>query len=157
VRKTGGRVCFIALPSDRSLLSQTPGSFAARLKEPAVSVASKRTVRTGSFAAGTPQAAWHSPNTLSNYASRRVGTAQLGLFERENGKTMFYPAHAFLRVAVKWCSVVTRRKPPKPSTRPGVIFHDPAASRPHDLDDLYFDPKVQERMADLIAGAAKKR
>jgi hypothetical protein len=39
----------------------------------------------------------------------------------------------------------------------GVLFHDPGASRPRDLDDPYFDPKVQERMADMIAGAARKR
>jgi hypothetical protein len=40
---------------------------------------------------------------------------------------------------------------------PEVILHDPAAARPHDLDDPFFDPNVQQRVADIIAGAARKR
>jgi hypothetical protein len=44
----------------------------------------------------------------------------------------------------------------KPSNRaPDVMIHDPAASRPHDLDDPYFDQKVQSRIGDLIARAAR--
>jgi hypothetical protein len=44
----------------------------------------------------------------------------------------------------------------KPSSRaPDVMIHDPAASRPHDLDDPYFDQKVQSRIGDLIARAAR--
>ena len=39
---------------------------------------------------------------------------------------------------------------------PEVIVHDPGAERPHDLDDPFFDPKVQSRMAGVIAGSAKK-
>lgn len=39
---------------------------------------------------------------------------------------------------------------------PQVALHDPAAERAHDLDDPYFDKKVQARMADVIAGAARK-
>jgi hypothetical protein len=35
------------------------------------------------------------------------------------------------------------------------MIHDPAASRPHDLDDPYFDQKVQSRIGDLIARAAR--
>jgi hypothetical protein len=41
--------------------------------------------------------------------------------------------------------------------RPKVIFHDPEASRPHDLDDPFFDPDVQQRAAEIIAGAARKQ
>jgi hypothetical protein len=37
------------------------------------------------------------------------------------------------------------------------FLHDPAASRPHDLDDPFFDPKVQERMGNVIAVAAQKK
>ena len=37
-----------------------------------------------------------------------------------------------------------------------VIVHDPGAERPHDLDDPFFDPKVQSRMAGVIADNAKK-
>jgi len=39
---------------------------------------------------------------------------------------------------------------------PEVIVHDPGAERPHDLDDPFFDPKVQSRMASVIADNAKK-
>jgi len=39
---------------------------------------------------------------------------------------------------------------------PEVIVHDPGAERPHDLDDPFFDPKVQARMAGVIASNAKK-
>ncbi len=38
----------------------------------------------------------------------------------------------------------------------GELLHDPAASRPHDLDDPFFDAGVQRRVADVIAGAARK-
>jgi hypothetical protein len=40
---------------------------------------------------------------------------------------------------------------------PEVIIHDPGAQRPHDLDDPFFDPKIQSRMADVIAGNAQKK
>lgn len=43
-------------------------------------------------------------------------------------------------------------KPVRP-TAAGVIVHDPAAEGPHDLDDPFFDRRVQARMADVIAGA----
>jgi hypothetical protein len=39
----------------------------------------------------------------------------------------------------------------------GELLHDPAASRPHDLDDPFFDATVQRRVADVIAGAARKK
>jgi len=52
-----------------------------------------------------------------------------------------------------WAAFVARftRQP-----RTGVLLHDPAASRPHDLDDPFFDPNVQQRVAGIIAGAAPK-
>jgi len=40
---------------------------------------------------------------------------------------------------------------------PGVVLHDPAAKRAHDLDDPFFDDKVQARMADVIADAGHKK
>lgn len=39
----------------------------------------------------------------------------------------------------------------------GVLLHDPAALRPHDLDDPFFDSEVQRRLADVIAEAALKK
>jgi len=43
-----------------------------------------------------------------------------------------------------------------PSSRPGVIVHDPASSKPHDLDDPFFERKVQEQVGQAIANAAQK-
>jgi hypothetical protein len=53
-----------------------------------------------------------------------------------------------------WLWAILPRK--RSRTKPDVIIHDPAASAPHDLDDPYFDPKIQSRFADLIARAARK-
>jgi len=52
----------------------------------------------------------------------------------------------------------TAAAPPQPSTRPApeIIVHDPEAKLPHDLDDPFFDRKVQSRMAAVIAHAKKK-
>ena len=53
-----------------------------------------------------------------------------------------------------WGTFIARfTSPPLPK----VLLHDPAASRPHDLDDPFFDPKVQRRVADFIAGATRKK
>ena len=46
----------------------------------------------------------------------------------------------------------TRQAPP-----PEVIVHDPGAERPHDLDDPFLDPKVQSRIAGVIADNATKK
>ncbi len=40
---------------------------------------------------------------------------------------------------------------------PEVIVHDPAKDRAHDLDDPFFDDKVQTRIADVIAHAGHKK
>jgi len=58
-------------------------------------------------------------------------------------------AHPFLRKA--WSAIV-RREP-----KAAVIVHDPAASKPHDLDDPLFDRKVQERIGAAIAKAVRKK
>jgi hypothetical protein len=59
-------------------------------------------------------------------------------------------AHPIFRKA--WSALV-RRGPAKPA----VVVHDPAASKPHDLDDPFFDRKVQERIGAAIAKAARKK
>jgi hypothetical protein len=51
-----------------------------------------------------------------------------------------------------WATLTRKRSRRAPS----VIVHDPAASRPHDLDDPYYDPKIQSRFGDLIARGARK-
>ena len=43
------------------------------------------------------------------------------------------------------------------SMRTGVVFHDPGSLEAHNLDDPFFDKKVQERIADVIASAAQKK
>ena len=45
----------------------------------------------------------------------------------------------------------------KDSPSPDVIVHDPAAERPHDLDDPFFDKKIQSRIGDVIAKNAAKK
>lgn len=55
-----------------------------------------------------------------------------------------------------WASVKTPDPAPK-RTLPEVIVHDPEARLPHDLDDPFFDRKVQERMADVIAQSSDKK
>jgi hypothetical protein len=40
---------------------------------------------------------------------------------------------------------------------PAVVLHDPAAQRPHDLDDPFFNVKVQARIADVIAHTMQKK
>jgi hypothetical protein len=46
---------------------------------------------------------------------------------------------------------------PANAEHPAVIVHDPAAQAPHDLDDPFFDSRVQSRMADVIANAGQKK
>ena len=48
-------------------------------------------------------------------------------------------------------------QPAHEATPPEVILHDPGAQRPHDLDDPFFDPEVQSRIAGVIADNAKKK
>ena len=44
-----------------------------------------------------------------------------------------------------------------PHKDPGVFLHDPAADRPHDLDDPFFDNKAQARIGKAIANAMQKK
>jgi hypothetical protein len=38
-----------------------------------------------------------------------------------------------------------------------VVVHDPEASQPHNLDDPFFDAKVQERVGNAISNAMRKQ
>lgn len=40
---------------------------------------------------------------------------------------------------------------------PPVVVYDPGQERPHDLDDPFFDGKVQTRIGDVIAHASHKK
>lgn len=46
---------------------------------------------------------------------------------------------------------------PAPLPADAVIVHDPDARRPHDLDDPFFDRRVQSRVAEVIAKARGKK
>jgi hypothetical protein len=59
------------------------------------------------------------------------------------------------RIAFQAWSKLTRRG--SSLGKSGVLLHDPAASSPQDLDDPFFDPVVQGRVATMIAGAAQKK
>jgi hypothetical protein len=65
----------------------------------------------------------------------------------------------FINSARKVWSAVLGRKATSAgdSTRAGVVFHDPGSQKPHNLDDPFFDNKVQERIADVISIAARKK
>ena len=52
---------------------------------------------------------------------------------------------------------MTGRQSARQAPLPEVIVHDPGAERPHDLDDPFLDPKVQARMASVIADNAAKK
>jgi hypothetical protein len=42
-------------------------------------------------------------------------------------------------------------KAPEKKPVPPVIVHDPAAKAPHDLDDPFLDPHLQQRIGEAIA------
>jgi hypothetical protein len=54
-------------------------------------------------------------------------------------------------------SAMTGQQKARPAPSPEVVVHDPGAERPHDLDDPFFDPAVQSRMAGVIADNAGKK
>ena len=60
------------------------------------------------------------------------------------------------RVRNFWCAMTGQRSA-RQAPLPEVIVHDPDAERPHDLDDPFLDPKVQSRIAGVIADNAAKK
>ena len=52
-----------------------------------------------------------------------------------------------------WFAMTGQNEP----AAPDVVIHDPAAQRAHDLDDPFFDDKVQTRIADVIASTGNKK
>jgi len=60
------------------------------------------------------------------------------------------------RVRDFWCAMTGQRSA-RQAPLPEVIVHDPGAERPHDLDDPFLDPKVQSRIAGVIADNATKK
>jgi hypothetical protein len=64
------------------------------------------------------------------------------------------PVHSMSQAVRSFWSAVTGHRQLQPPT---VLLHDPAARRPHDLDDPFFEEKIQMRMADVIAAAGHKK
>lgn len=62
-----------------------------------------------------------------------------------------------------WMSILSTFKRLRPllrggwSSPPAVVIHDPNSSKPHDLDNPFFDGKVQELVGATIAKAARKQ
>jgi hypothetical protein len=56
-----------------------------------------------------------------------------------------------------WAQLIGPSHPAPRTPMPPVVVHDPAAQRAHDLDDPFFDEKVQARMADVIAHAGEHK
>jgi hypothetical protein len=56
-----------------------------------------------------------------------------------------------------WIAATRQKHPARKTAAPAVVLHDPAAKQAHDLDDPYFDRKVQMRAAEVIAGAGNKK
>ena len=54
-----------------------------------------------------------------------------------------------------WFGITGRRN--RSEDLPEVVYHDPAAQGPQDLDNPFLDPKVQSRIADVIASNAGKK
>ena len=63
----------------------------------------------------------------------------------------------FTQAVRNFWSAMTGQQPAREALPPEVIVHDPGAQRPHDLDDPFFDPKVQSRMAGVIADNAQRK
>jgi len=51
-----------------------------------------------------------------------------------------------------WSAIVGVR-----SAKAGVVVHDPDGSKPHDLDDPFFDKDVRDRVGATIADAARRK
>lgn len=68
---------------------------------------------------------------------------------------MAHPFHWLTRIVDQAWEKLANKGPSMPKS--GELLHDPAASRPHDLDDPFFDAAVQRRVADVIADAARKK
>ena len=56
-----------------------------------------------------------------------------------------------------WIAITGQKHSSCETAAPAVVLHDPAAQRPHNLDDPFFDPKVQMRIADVIANGVQNK
>jgi len=54
-----------------------------------------------------------------------------------------------------WSAVIRGNRAGTTDRIPGVIVHDPDAQKAKNLDDPFLDAKAQDRVAELIAQAAR--
>jgi hypothetical protein len=80
-----------------------------------------------------------------------IGIICYGQLSRRAGRGV--PRRSILWFFPKWRTAVIGQQP----ERLGIIIHDPDASKPHDLDDPFLDPRVRERVGAVIADAARKK
>ncbi len=68
---------------------------------------------------------------------------------------MAAPTHTPLQQTVQnFWSLIYGEGAPK---APEVVTHDPSAERAHDLDDPFFDSKVQKRVGEVIGHAQRNK
>jgi hypothetical protein len=93
-------------------------------------------------------------NDLERNRARPVGET----YTRHSGALSKRAMRSMLQTIGRFWAAATGQKHPdrEPAERPAVL-HDPAAHEPHDLDDPYFDPKVQKRVGDVIANAMQDK
>ncbi len=56
-----------------------------------------------------------------------------------------------------WAQLIGPSSPAPRTPVPPVVVHDPAAQRAHDLDDPFFDEKVQKRIGGMIGHASEHK
>lgn len=56
-----------------------------------------------------------------------------------------------------WSAITGQKHSSAVVAAPETVVHDPAAQRPHDLDDPFFDQKVQKRFADVISHSMRDK
>ena len=78
-----------------------------------------------------------------------IGVICYGQFSR---RAHFAPRRSISSIFEKWRGAVFGRPP----ARRAVTIHDPDSSKPHDLDDAFYDENVRERVGTIIAEAARK-
>lgn len=64
------------------------------------------------------------------------------------------PANTMSQSFRKLWSVLNGQTEP---AAPEVVVHDPAGQQAHNLDDPFYDDKVQSRIADVIAGTGNRK
>jgi hypothetical protein len=60
---------------------------------------------------------------------------------------------SIMQTVRKFWSALRQNEPAAPK----VVVHDPSGQRAHDLDDPFYDDKVQSRIGGVIAGTGNRK